>query len=140
MLSGSDVQESSRLDRHPPAAVDDEPAADAGRRRVDRLVQVAGVLAVITPIAAALWSTRGHVWYPTADDAVIELQTFDIPGHVSLYGAYSRDGFHHPGPAELFVLALPARLFGAGGLLVGAALINMAAVGATALALSLIHI
>jgi hypothetical protein len=87
-----------------------------------------GAAAVVLPIAFTLVGALAARWAPAGDNAVIELQTMDVPGHLPLFGVFSRYGFHHPGPALFFVYVLPVRLFGARGLLVGAGLVNAAAV------------
>ena len=64
--------------------------------------------------------------------ATTELLTRDVGAHTPSIGPYSRDGWHHPGPALFYALALPYRLFGRDGaaLTVGAVLINAVSVGA----------
>ncbi|HSP36756.1 MAG TPA: hypothetical protein VLR26_03280 [Frankiaceae bacterium] len=47
------------------------------------------------------------------DDAVIERTVRSIGPHFELLGPYSRFGWHHPGPMEFYLLALPYRLAGA---------------------------
>ena len=88
----------------------------------------AAVVAVSVPLVAATINALRSPWRPTGDFGLIALQTMDVPGDLPLYGVYSRFGFHHPGPALFLVYSLPSRLLGPSGLLVAAALVNLAAV------------
>ncbi len=69
------------------------------------------------------------------DEALIEMRVRDVAQHPVLIGLYSRDGWSHPGPLLFYTLALPYRLFGSSpvGLLIGALLVNAAAVTGMAL-------
>ena len=106
------------------------------RRRAD-LRTVAAVLAValaLSPIAWDILRTASHLdrtYFPWGDDALLELNARDALGGRQLVGPYSRFGWHHPGPAQAFVLSLPVRLAGDGaGLPLGAALWNLGVAGA----------
>jgi hypothetical protein len=59
-----------------------------------------------------------------------ELVTRDVGRYAVELGPFSRDGWHHPGPAMYFLLAIPYRLLGstASALDVGALVINGASV------------
>ena len=62
------------------------------------------------------------------DASLIELATMEAASGRRLLGAYSRYGWHHPGPAYFYLLAVPYRLLGPdAGLQAGALLINAAA-------------
>ncbi len=97
-----------------------------------RWALIAVVGALVAPFAVALVGLRGEPWYPTSDQAVIELRTRDVPGQIPTSGVYSRYGFHHPGPALFWTLAGPYRLLGPRGLVAGAMAVNAAAVAAMA--------
>lgn len=99
--------------------IDVEPAI-----RSDRRLILASIALVLVPIVGALFASVGTTWYPASDLAIIEGQTMAIPSHPPLVGVFSRFNFHHPGPAMFYIYALPYRLLGPAGLLVGAALIN----------------
>lgn len=120
-----------RADDAEPAVppVEAPPAADrATHASADRRLLLAAVALVLVPIVGGLLAALGTSWYPASDLAIIEAQTMDIPSHAPLIGVFSRFNFHHPGPAMFYAYALPYRLLGPAGLLVGAALINAVAV------------
>ena len=66
------------------------------------------------------------------DQALIALATRRASQFDQLVGPYSREGFHHPGPALFYVLAPFLRLEGGGdrGLFIGAVCINASALAA----------
>ncbi len=92
-------------------------------------------LAVAPLIALALVALLkvGHGYLGVSDNGMNELRLRDVGEQWPLIGPFSRDGWSHPGPALLYVLVLPFRLTGghSNGLLVGAVLINAAAIGTT---------
>jgi hypothetical protein len=66
------------------------------------------------------------------DFALLQLRVSDIGGgHTPLVGSYQRFGWNQPGPAYLFLLAIPYRLFGASftALQIGAIVLNGLALG-----------
>lgn len=70
---------------------------------------------------------------PGGDVGLIELRVRDVgTAHHPLLGSYSRFGFNQPGPALLYLLAVPYRLAGGrfAGLEVGAVLLSAAALTA----------
>jgi hypothetical protein len=71
------------------------------------------------------------------DGALEALATRDVWRWHQVLGPYSRYGWHHPGPALFYWLALPDRLLGSGGpgIEVGIILLNGAAAGAIVLVL-----
>ncbi|MCU1352847.1 MAG: hypothetical protein JWM05_2056 [Acidimicrobiales bacterium] len=89
------------------------------------------------PALAALGSALRRSWLPVSDWALIELHVREVgTGQTPLVGAYSRYGWHHPGPWPFYLLAVPYRIIGsAHGLLAGAALWNLAALVAIAVLL-----
>jgi hypothetical protein len=76
----------------------------------------------------------GRTYTPTADNALIELNTRDIGHHPVLVGLVSRDGWSHPGPALFYLLAAPYRLTGSSSIALplGALAINAAAIAGIA--------
>lgn len=71
-------------------------------------------------------------WHPMGDYRNLEFRIADVGGaHTPLVGPWSRFDWNHPGPWVFWVLAGPYRLFGATGILLGAAAMNLAAVAAT---------
>jgi hypothetical protein len=65
---------------------------------------------VVTAIALAV--AVGGDYRPVGDNAIVEMTTRAVGEHWPLVGNHSRDGWHQPGPALLYVLALPYRLLG----------------------------
>ena len=64
-------------------------------------------------------------WLPIGDVGTIALRVAEVgTRHTPLVGPYSHFGWSHPGPLLFEILAGPYRVFGTGGLLVGALLIN----------------
>jgi hypothetical protein len=105
-----------------------------GRQRV-----VAAVLAVLllVPFATALARAAADDWAVTGDEAHIAARSLDVfSRHPPLTGQPStsfdygdRTFAHHPGPIELYLLAVPYRLLGrTAGPLATAAAINAGAV------------
>src|SRR5215471_1441629 len=129
----------------PPDAPGSGPAHEAGPGRpgwrgrlagLDPVLVVAGLL-VLLPTVAAMVTALRHPFAPTNDWALLELQvrkvgTADTP----LLGAWSRFGWHHPGPLPFYLLALPYRLVPAAhGLLFAAGFLNfLATAGCVAVA------
>ncbi len=96
---------------------------------------VAAALAtvVLAPAAVAVLAAWGRSWVPAGDWAVLELAVADMgTAATRLVGPYSRIGWSHPGPLLFWALAPLWRLTGgaAWSLLVGAALVNLAALAA----------
>lgn len=65
---------------------------------------------MVTAIALAV--AVGGDYRPVGDNAIVEMTTRAVGEHWPLVGNHSRDGWHQPGPALLYVLALPYRLLG----------------------------
>lgn len=91
---------------------------------------VAGVVAALClPVVVVLVALVSTPWFASGDHGLIWLRTSDVgTGATPLVGPYSRAGWNHPGPLLFYLLAVPLRLAGGDprGLLVGAALINVA--------------
>ena len=119
-----------------PVAITQEPGIDEQSERVGRILRVlrpivlgiAVLLAVVLAVRVLRWD-----WLAVGDFGTLRLRTLDVgTSHTPLVGIYSRWGWNHPGPM-LFVLMAPAlRLTGGAGhgLLLGALLINIAAIAA----------
>ncbi len=105
----------------------DEPERAWSGRAAAALSAIAMVPLVVGLVSLV---TRLRTWYPAGDLAVTELTTRDVGIHSVLLGPYSRFGWHHPGPALFYLLAVPYRLMGGSsiGLSLGAAALNLAAV------------
>ncbi|WP_029430287.1 hypothetical protein [Blastococcus sp. URHD0036] len=65
-------------------------------------------LPAVLGVLALLLDDDDHL--PLGDIAISELAVRDIGQHEVLLGPYSRFGWHHPGPMEAYVLAVPYRL------------------------------
>lgn len=106
-------------------------AEPRSRRRLDlrTLLAVVAVALAASPIVfdvVRITAGLDRTYLPWGDDALLELNARDALRGRQLTGPYSRFGWHHPGPAEAFVLALPVRLAGDGaGLPLGSALWNL---------------
>ncbi|HEY7439026.1 MAG TPA: hypothetical protein VIC35_06475 [Acidimicrobiia bacterium] len=71
---------------------------------------------------------------PAGDQAILQLRVADVgTRHTPLVGSYQRFGWNQPGPAYLYLLAVPYRLFGSNyaALQVGALLVNALAIAGT---------
>jgi hypothetical protein len=97
-------------------------------------VAMALALAPLVVSAVALAFAVGGDYRPAGDVAIVEMTSRAVGDHWPLVGNHSRDGWHHPGPAMLYVLALPYRLLGSTtiALPVGALAINGASVAGMA--------
>ncbi|GAC1315807.1 MAG: hypothetical protein NVSMB12_11990 [Acidimicrobiales bacterium] len=73
----------------------------------------------------------------SADDAVIGMAARDATHRLVSAGPYSRYGWHHPGPAYLYILGIPTRLWGGTptGTWIGATILCLVAAGCAVLAL-----
>src|SRR4051812_38145100 len=93
-----------------------------------RIAFVGAALAVAA--AAILVARSGSPVTPVSDTAVIESYTLYASRAQLLVGAYSRYGWHHPGPLYFYLLAPVYMLSGSStpGLSAGALLINVAAI------------
>lgn len=96
------------------------------------LVAVAGVL--LAPLAVLVVQVLvDDASAPGGDVGLIEVRVRDVgTPHHPVLGSYSRFGFNQPGPALLYLLALPYRLAGGrfAGLELGAILLSAAALAA----------
>lgn len=108
-------------------------ASSVGARRWPVVVAWLLGATVILPVVVAGVAGGARDWLPGGDWAVLELRTRDVAGPLTpLVGPYSRFGWNHPGPLLFWLLAVPYRVLGgaSSGLLVGAAALNAAALGA----------
>ena len=68
-------------------------------------------------------------WVPLGDEALFELLVRDVPSRLPLVGVYSRFGWSHPGPLQIWLLAVPyTALRTSTSLLVGTLVGHLAAV------------
>jgi hypothetical protein len=124
-----------KADDHPPAT---EPSLVPARSRVTGwpgwgllAVAVAGAWPLVELVRLAVQS--GHATYLSGDQALIDLAARRAWHLDQLVGPYSRYGWHHPGPALFYLLAIPVRIFepDGPGVYFGTVLINGAAAVAT---------
>ena len=128
------------VERDRPAASGEAARRDAGdeapRRARPRSARIALALALapLAVSAVALAVAVGGDYRPVGDIAVVEMTTRAVGDHWPLVGNHSRDGWHQPGPALLYVLALPYRLLGGSSIALplGALAINGASVAGMA--------
>jgi hypothetical protein len=75
---------------------------------------VAGVALAILPAIVGIpyYLVHGRRYHPWSDHALIELQVRQIGHHPVLTGPFSREGWHHPGPALYYLLVGPYHLLG----------------------------
>jgi hypothetical protein len=128
---GDDRTELGQEPRPAKPGADDGPGpGDAGPRwrRIDPVAAVLGLVVVGIPLVALAVALR-RPWVPTGDWAAVEMAVRDVgTGDTPLVGAYSRFGWHHPGPLPFYALALPFRLAPDDrALLVAAAVVNLVA-------------
>lgn len=128
------------------ASVDGRPLFS---RRTTWLVLTVTALPFLVS-AIAVFAGVGGTYRPYADVAQTELIVRDVGRYEVLVGPYSREGWHHPGPALYYLLAIPYRLLGSssaamsfGALVVnGGSIVGMGAIakrrGGTALMLCML--
>lgn len=92
-----------------PDAGDLPPAPRRSGR--DLLTPAAIALTLVPLLVTAVHMLRSDL-HLIGDLATTELLTRDVGVHTPSIGPYSRDGWHHPGPALFYALALPYRLLG----------------------------
>jgi hypothetical protein len=93
-------------------------------------VLVAGIV-VVPFVAFLVWALTTTI-HSGGDIALTEIAVRDVgSAHTPLLGAYSRYGWHHPGPGFFYALAVPYRVLGRDGsaLAAGAVLVNALAIG-----------
>jgi hypothetical protein len=95
---------------------------------------VAAALAAV-PFVVALLSAVGAHWHPVGDQAIEIMRIRDVgSAHTPLVGQWSRWGWAHPGPLLFFLLAPFFHALGNDGVLLGVAVLNLAAALAVVLA------
>lgn len=106
------------------------------RSRLTFGVFLAALVAAVVPIAVAAVRAMRNGWVPVNDDALIAIRARDVftVDHQPLLGLWSSASasagtdLNHPGPLLFELLALPVRVIdGGGGVALGVALINIAA-------------
>jgi len=104
---------------------------------VHRLVFWGAVAVALVPfvVSAVTVFVDGRGYHSFEDNALTELNVRDIGHHAVELGVFNRFGWHHLGPAVFYVLAPVYRALGSRsfGLLIGALILNAAAVVGIAL-------
>ena len=86
------------------------------------------VVLVAAPFLVAALSVFGMHWNPAGDQAIEIMRIRDVgTAHTPLLGQWSRWGWAHPGPLTFWLLAPFWRVAGNDGVLLGTALLNLAA-------------
>ena len=107
----------------------DPQRTDGGRGRIGPVIFAVIWLLLSLPIILAAVAQADALRHAAGDQAIIEMFAMDIPSSMPLVGAYSRLGFHHPGPMLHYLVAGPVHLFGAYGMNLGAAALAIASIG-----------
>jgi hypothetical protein len=111
-----------------------EPSVASSRAQRRVLLSALGL--AVAPFGASLISLFVNAsgrYHASADEALIELRVRDIGRHIELLGVYSRFGWFHPGPALLYLLAVPYRLTGSTALSIAVAALVLNTVCAAAI-------
>lgn len=113
-----------------------EEVAPAGVQVKPWVVRAAYALTLV-PLAVSAVSLTvrfGSAYNPIGDIAMTELVTRDVGSRAVVLGPFSRDGWHHPGPALYYLLVVPYRLLGSTStaLSVAALVVNGASVAGMA--------
>src|SRR5665811_846217 len=88
---------------------DAPPAKFLNRPRAGVVLAVVLTLACLLPVLVVIATRTGRDYLPVQDLAVMDLRVRDVWSvRIPLVGPYSK-GFNHPGPAYLWLIALPAR-------------------------------
>jgi hypothetical protein len=114
------------------------PVIDRGR--VEGRVALAAVALAMLPIVVATVRALLRGWIPIGDNAFFEIRARDVfTSDNPLLGTWTSastsvgSDLNNPGPLLFDLLALPAKLFGPGGVAIGVAIVNCAAIAGVAL-------
>jgi hypothetical protein len=108
------MSSATAVGEHEPVPSAAEEAAPAAAQVNPWVVRAAYALA-LAPLAVSavnLTLRYGNAYNPIGDLAMTELVTRDVGSRAVVLGPFSRDGWHHPGPALYYLLVLPYRLLG----------------------------
>jgi hypothetical protein len=116
------------------------PDREAEDPRWIRRLAVVCTAAAILPIVVAAIRAIARDWLPLGDDAYFALRAGDVLAeHHPLLGTWTSASLtagvdmNNPGPLFFDALALPVKLWGDAGLLLGVTLINIGAIVGTAI-------
>ncbi len=101
-----------------------QPARPPTLTRAEALAIAGTAVGFVVTAIVVLWKQ----WAAIGDIAMMEMLARDVPGHLPLVGVYSRFGWSHPGPLQIWWLAGFLRVFGPHGLMVGALAWHLVAV------------
>lgn len=104
-------------------------------RELDRCLLIITLLATLAPVFIVIVTLTGRDYVPVQDFAVFHLRLRDVLStDTPMLGVYSQYGWNHPGPAGYWMVAPFVWIAGgeAWGMLVGSAIAQGAAIGATA--------
>lgn len=104
--------------------------------RLERWLLVLTLVATLAPVAVVVITRSWRDYTPLQDFAVFHLRLRDVLStDTPLVGVYSQYGWNHPGPAGYWLVAPFVWLAGGAGwgMLVGSAVVQGVAIGATAL-------
>lgn len=108
-------------------SVTDRPIAGVDASVPSAVVWITVALVAVPFVVAAL-SVVGTHWNPAGDQAIEVMRIRDVgTAHTPLLGQWSRWSWAHPGPLTFWLLAPFARSLGNDGVLLGTAVLNLAA-------------
>lgn len=117
-----------------PGATTDPGAGPAADRTTRWIVGLLAVVLLAPFLALVVWALR-HTIYSAGDLGMTEGLVRSVGTSTTpLLGAYSRYGWHHPGPLLFYALAGPYRILGGDGsaLAASAVVLNAVSIGAVA--------
>jgi hypothetical protein len=112
-----------------------DPAVEGLPPLLVRCLVAGGAVVLLAPLVVLAVHVLLHPHTaPAGDQAILQLRVADVgTRHTPLVGSYQRFGWNQPGPAYLYLLAVPYRLFGSNyaAMQIGALLINGLAIAGT---------
>ncbi len=111
-----------------PDDVADRPVPQSARAPTLTRAEILALASTVVGFVVSAIVVLGTQWAAIGDIAMMEMLARDVPGHLPLVGVYSRFGWSHPGPLQIWWLAGFLRALGPNGLMVGALAWHLVAV------------